>query len=111
VLFTLDDGRKVNANSNAQTYFIELSEADRKAAIPCLWTVNKYEDKKCSSSIESLGQKIGSTKIPSFAHLIGGSSADFDKLEAAIQTRVAVAPIAVIEPSKSVHDDLSDIPF
>lgn len=113
VLFTLEDGRKVNANSNAQTYFIELSEADRKAAIPCLWTINKYEEKKCSSSIESLGKKIGSTKIPSFANLIGGSSADFEKLEAA-QTRVAVAPVAVIEPSKSAEPndvDLQDIPF
>jgi hypothetical protein len=111
VLFTLEDGRKVNANSNAQTYFIELSEADRKAAIPCMWTINKYEDKKCSSSIESLGKKIGSTNIPSLAHLIGGSTADFEKLEAA-QTRVAVAPVAVIEPSKSANTpDYSDIPF
>lgn len=112
VLFTLEDGRKVNANSNAQTYFIELSEADRKAAIPCLWTINKYEEKKCSSSIESLGKKIGSTKIPSFANLIGGSTADFEKLAA--QTRVAVAPVAVIEPSKSAEPndvDLQDIPF
>jgi hypothetical protein len=111
VLFTLEDGRKVNANSNAQTYFIELSEADRKAAIPCMWTINKYEDKKCSSSIESLGKKIGSTKIPSFANLIGGSTADFERLEAA-QTRVAVAPVAVIEPSKSANTVTDqDIPF
>lgn len=111
VLFTLEDGRKANANSNAQTYFIELSEADRKAAIPCLWTINKYEDKKCSSSIESLGKKIGSTKIPSFANLIGGSSLDFEKLSEA-QTRVAVAPVAVIEPSKSANaPDYDDIAF
>ena len=93
VLFTLEDGRKVNANSNAQTYFIELSESDRKQAVPCLWTINKYEDKKCSSSIESLGKKIGSTKIPSFANLIGGSSADFEKLEA--------VQIRAIEPTKN----------
>jgi hypothetical protein len=111
VLFTLEDGRKANANSNAQTYFIELSEADRKAAIPCMWTINKYEEKKCSSSIESLGKKIGSTKIPSFANLIGGSTADFEKLEAA-QTRVAVAPVAVIKPSKSANaPDYDGIPF
>jgi hypothetical protein len=115
VLFTLEDGRKVNANSNAQAYFIKLSEADRKAAIPCLWTISKYEEKKCFSSIESLGKKIGSTKIPSFANLIGGSTADFKRLSGA-QTRVAVAPVAVIEPSKSANapnddDDDDHIPF
>ena len=95
VLFTLEDGRKVNANSNAQTHFIGLSESDRKASLPFSWVVNKYEEKKCKSSVESLnGKMIGSTKIPSLANLIGGSSADFALLESA-QTR------AVIEPIKS----------
>ena len=63
-----------------------------------------------SSSIESLGKKIGSTKIPSFANLIGGSTADFERLSEA-QTKVAVAPVAVIEPSKSAEPNDVDLPF
>ena len=101
VLFTLEDGRKVNANSNAQTYFIELSEADRKQAVPCLWTINKYEEKKCSSSIESLGKKIGSTKIPSFANLIGGSSADFEKLESSQTSAIKPTKNAAVAGGQS----------
>jgi hypothetical protein len=102
VVFTLEDGRKVNANSQAQKYFIELSEADRKASIPCLWTINKYAEKKCKSSVESLGRKVGSTRVPSLAHLIGGSTADFEKLEAAQK------PVATIEPTKSAAPVAAD---
>lgn len=112
VVFTLEDGRKANANSNAQTHFIELNEEQRKASVPFSWTINKYEEEKCSSSVESIdGRKIGSTKIPSLAHLIGGSTADFERLSEA-QTRVAVAPVAVFdEPSKSANTDGLDIDF
>lgn len=111
VLFTLEDGRKVNANSNAQSYFIGLDEAQRKQAVPCLWTINKYEEKKCSSSIESLGRKIGSTRLPSFKNLIGGSSADFDKI-VEIQTQaVAVAPIAPRQPTKVANTVVDDDDF
>lgn len=116
VVFTLADGRKANANSQAQLYFIELNnqKKDLKVTIPFEWIINKYENEKCSSSIRSLTtEKIGSTKIPSFANLIGGSSLDFEKLSES-QTKVAVAPVAVIEPSKSANDpdtDYDDIPY
>jgi len=103
VLFTLEDGRKVNANSNAQTHFIGLNETDRKASLPFSWVINKYEEKKCKSSVESInGKMIGSTRIPSLANLIGGSSADFKRLEE--------AQIKTIEPTKSASvADFDDI--
>lgn len=106
VLFTLEDGRKVNANSNAQSYFIELNKKGiAKQAIPCMWTINKYEDKKCSSSIESLGKKVGSTKIPSVAALIGGSTADFEKIKAIQSAKIAPTKSAKVNADGSADDE------